>query len=282
MRQRKQKVMLRAPDPRPFDQKWVREAAAVDGSVWKERYQRTMALAYDRSLFLLQSPDWELWQDDIAPNKPRLYTSAGMEARDWMHSYKSRFFKVEAVLEGRAERYLWVLQDFEKDSRLPWEEHYDTLVSSVQQMETYYTEEGNSDIDVVKSVVKSPSMLTADRLVMGVQSTHYNAQSRTHLYVFHTEEHHYFTPHFKETIHKGCTVVPQCLVGVWLCPVDGGMRTHLKMVVGVDAGPMWAAAPLLNSSMPPLLCKQVQVWERVVREWKQWYPLDPKRAENRK
>jgi hypothetical protein len=272
--------MLRAPDPHPFDQKLLREASSVDGSVWKERYQRTMALAYERALFLLQSPDWELWEADIGnAGEPRLYIPAGMEMQDWMPLY-GRFFKVECIVSGRADRYLWLLQDFEKDSRLPWEQQNDTLVSSVQQMETYCSEEGN--IDVVKSVIKSPSSLTSDRLLMGIQNTHYNAQTKAHLYMFHTEDHHYFTPHLKDTVHRDCTLVPQCLVGVWLCPVDGGTRTHLKMVVSVHPGPMWAATPLLNRSMPPLLCKQVQVWERVVEEWKQWYPLDPKRAENRK
>ena len=267
-------VQVTAPTPQAYPSDLMEEASKISGGEWQEVYKRCMGETYQKAFALLEEPP-EAWSL-LATNNEGVHPILLFERNDSLTPY-ARVFRLNTVVEGRGERFVWLLRDHDAETRLAWDA---TDVVSVQQLETYRPAEG--DIDVVKCEVRSPyAMLVSNRLLLGVQQAQYNATLKTHTYVYHTAPHYYFTHHLKETVHRKCTLVPHLLVCVWLSPMEHG-KCRLQMVVCVDAGSMSIMSPLINATYPEKLCAQVLRWQRVVREWDTYYPNDPKLVENRK
>jgi hypothetical protein len=274
---------VQAPPPQEYPSRMMEEASKISGGEWQDYYKKRMGETYQRGFALIQEDEsnvlkWDLLTSNNEGLHPVLLFERKVVEGEPSSPYK-RIFKVSTVVKGRGERFMWIIRDHDHDTRLAWDSRD---VSSVQQLETYRPEEG--DMDVVKCEVRSPyPLLMGNRLLLGVQQVRYNADFKTHTYVYHTATHYYYTDHFKETIHKNCSLVPNALVCVWLSPMEHG-EWRLKMVVCVDAGNLWAAAPMVNASYPERLCERVLLWQRVVNEWDTYYGRenDPKLIENRK
>lgn len=264
-------MTLYAPTPHPHPDALLEEASRISPAEWEAKYKKAAAEAYRDGLAILReniydATQWQLWDKQNHQIFQRL-------VRDPEDRFTMRFpyiFRVHAVVKGKPERYIWVIKDHDKDTRLAWD-HQD--VASVQQMETYRTDQG--DIDVVKCEIKNLGVLVSNRLLLGVQTTSYNPEERTHIYAYQTAEHYYFSKHFNSA---KVVLVPKCVVFVHLTPFDDG-TCSLKMLVGIDPG---KNAWMIKSDYPSKLRERVVLWERVVQNWKLYYPLDPKLVENRK
>lgn len=266
-------IKVQAPLPQAYPSRLMEEASKISGGEWQDAYKRRVGETYQRGFALMEEDEegWEL----LATNNEGAHPILLFERS----APNERIFKVSTVVQGRGERFMWLLRDHDADTRLAWDARD---VVSVQQLETYRPEEG--DIDVVKCEVRSPyPLLVANRLLLGVQQVRYDASLNTHTYVYHTAPHYYFTDHLKETVHRKCVLMPHLLVCVWLSPMERG-ECRLKMIVCVNAGNMGIMSPLINATYPEKLCAQVLLWQRVVREWDTYYgrDKDPKLLENRK
>jgi len=267
-------TQVAAPAPTPHPTELIEEASKVSPLEWEEKYKVASAEAYQYGISLLEEDEtnpelWKLWAvEEKEEERPLRIMQRLVPSNKW-----SQVYRVEGIIKGRAERYAWIFQDHDKETRMMW----DTEVESVQQLETYRTTEG--DIDVVKCEVKLPWMMS-NRLLLGVQSCRYT-ENGTHTYAYQTSDHYYFTKHFKETVHQKCYMVPNCIVFIWLCPLNNGLCS-IKMIVCLEPGPLYLAAPKLNYSYPWKLIDRVRLWEHVVDKWREYYPLDPKLVENRK
>lgn len=274
---------IHAPAPQTHPSPLMEEASKISGGEYQDYYKRIVGETYQRGFALLQEDEtnvlkWDLLTSQNEGLHPVLLFERKPIEGESTSPYK-RIFKVSTVVKGRGERFMWVIRDHDKDTRLVWDSRE---ISSVQQLETYRPQEG--DIDVVKCEVRSPyPLLMSNRLLLGVQQVRYNPDFRTHTYVYHTAFHYYYSEHLKETIHKNCVLIPNVLVCVWLSPMEGG-ECRLKMVVCIDAGNLWASTPLVNASYPEKLCERILLWQRVVSEWDTYYgkASDPKLPENRK
>lgn len=267
--------IVSAPEPRPHPMELIEEASKTSPLEWEAKYKRASAEAYRDGIVLLNEKEtdpslWTLWDHEHDSENP-----VQIFKRIPTNSFPC-IFRAHAVVNGRAERYIWAIKDHDRDTRLVWDRD---SVESVQQLETYRPPEG--DIDVVKCVVKSPHWAMSPRLLLGVQTTSYNAKDRTHIYAYQTSEHFYFSKHYKETVHRNCVLVDKCMVFIWISPLKNN-QCALKMIVCIDPGNLWAAGPALHATYPAKLRERIRLWERVVRDWKIYYPLDPKLVENRK
>lgn len=271
---------IHAPAPQPYPSSLMEAASKVSGGEYQDYYKRVVGETYQRGFALIQEDETNVLHWDLlaSRNEEGTHPVLLFERKSVEGPYK-RVFKVSTVVKGRGERFMWVIRDHDKDTRLAWDA---SDVCLVQQLETYRPPEG--DMDVVKCEVRSPyPLLMSNRLLLGVQQVRYNPDFHTHTYVYHTASHYYYSDYLKETIHKHCAFVPQALVCVWLSPMERG-ECRLKMVVCVDAGNLWAATPAVNLMYPEKLCERVLRWQRVVNEWDTYYgkESDPKLVENRK
>lgn len=265
-------IYVNAPPSTPHPDEWIDEASKVSPLEWEEAYKKASAEAYRDGMLLMDEyidQQWSLWELEENCQHPLQILQRNTPFRDYPY-----VFRAQGIVKGRAERFAWLFQDHDKDTRLLW----DDKVKSVQQLETYKTQEG--DIDVVKSEVVAPKWPMYNRLLLGVQSCRYNIQG-THTYSFQTAKHYYFTKYFKDTVHRNCEMVEKCMVFIWLAPMEDGL-CNLKMVVCLNPGNLRGAGALLSQTYPNELIQRIRLWERVVADWKKYYPLDPKLVENRK
>lgn len=238
-------AVIHAPAARPHLDALLEEAAGVSGGEWAQRYRRAVGEAFRDGFRTLSTPlsEWEL-----------IVGTTENECILFFQQQQQGFFRISATLAGdRVERFIWVIKDFDKDTRLLW----DSSVINVQQLETYRNAEG--DIDVVKWEEHGRG-LWKRRFYLGVQTTHYNPRQRSYSYVFKTAPHYYFGKKEQQSSLFFC---------VWIRALDDG-QCQLELVLkGADENEqVWR--------------ERVRLWEQVVGEWDRYYPLDPKLVENRK
>ncbi len=88
---------------------------------------------------------------------------------------------VDAIVQGRAERYAYAARDYQDETRLQWDTG---VLVHVEQRESYHVDDGYK-LHWVASRTKSPVLFgVKDRFVQGVLLHWYAAQSRTHYVVF--------------------------------------------------------------------------------------------------
>lgn len=229
---------------------------------WHQRYKTLIgtAIAYILQLALEDSTKWSI----VEP----LERIALFERPVNVDGYC--IFKVQGVVAGRADRYLYVIKDHDKDTRCPW----DTDVLHVQQLETYMSNEGN--ITVVRSTIKSPlPRIIAPRVLLGLQWTDYDTQLQTHKLVFCSAQH----PFFKCLPTEG--VEADARIGIIIRQLDKG-QCELCMFVRVNPG--GALGSLWIDRYKEALRARIYLYESVVQAWSTYYGpgKDPKKLENRK
>ena len=266
----------KAPPARRHKDEMIEEASKISGGEWQELYKRVVGEAFRDGLKLIKEDEldvrrgWRLIDEDDDRSQTHIHPVLLFELEPSIGDY-ARTFKVTSVVRGRPDRFLYVIKDHDNDTRSAWDAQE---VISTQQLETYSPREG--DIQVVKSHVRSPlPMLTSHRFLLGVQSAVYNAENKTHVYVFKSAPHYYFKcpPEMTQAT---------ALVCIWLSAMSRD-ECEIKMVVAVDAGNLWTAAPFLRRYENKLR-ERIVLWQRVVDEWDRYYgpKRDPKKVENRK
>ena len=95
-------------------------------------------------------------------------------------------FKVSGIVQGRADRYFYVLCDHQTCTRGQWDK--DDVLDDMEQYETYHSDEGK--ITVVCSTIKSPvPRLVAHRRLFGVRWAEFVKEHNRYTIVFQTCQH---------------------------------------------------------------------------------------------
>lgn len=265
-----------APPAQPHPNHLLEEASKISGGEWMKKYQQTLAKAYAQGARWLNEDckDAALWKLLEENEQTRQYPillferemGQGNDDEDTFFSFPY-IFRVESLVSGRAERYMYLFKDHNPETRLAWDSEW---VKQVQQLETYRPAEG--DLDVVKSHVSAGYRLYSDRFLLGVQSHSYTPATNAHVYTFKTEDHYYVQC-------PGNAVKADVLVFIWIKPA-GADICELKMAVGIQ--PNGISFGLFGYKEK--LRQRVKLWERVVGEWDRYYGegRDPKILANRK
>ncbi len=240
----------------------IEAASKENNSEWHQSYKTLTgtAIAYILQLALDDSKKWTIVE-------PVERISLFERPVDAGGHYT---FKVHGVVQGRADRYLYVIKDHDKDTRCAWDDN----VSNVQQLETYMALEGN--ITIVRSTVKSPiPRIIAPRLLLGVQWTDYDPELRTHKLVFCSAQH----PFYKCLPEDG--VEANARIGVILHQLDKG---QCELTLFVRFKPGGSLSSIWIDRYKEALRQRVYLYERVVQGWDTYYgpTRDPKKVENRK
>lgn len=267
----------RAPEAHPFPQAQLEAFAQIDGVAWQDYYKTKIGEAYRDGLKFLQ-------QDETSSNNWWHLIEAEEETRtlcggpvllfehDVCMPEFPRVFRVTGVVKGRAERFLHVIKDHDRDTRLAWDARH---VEAVQVLEEYHPPEGS--IYVVKSEIKAPRPLE-NRLLLGVQSHRYNAQLQTYTYVFKSAQHYFYS----DQLPSGKSLA-NAFVCIWIAQAPADI-CQIKMVVGVNVGGNALVTRLILGNYHHHLRERFVLWERVVNDWDTYYPpeTNQKRIENRK
>lgn len=271
----------RAPKAHPFPQAQLEAFAQIDGVAWQDYYKTRIGEAYRDGLKLLRQDDsssnnwWHLIEAEEGTEEK---TQCGGPVLLFEHDVGMadfpRVFRVTGVVKGRAERFLHVIKDHDRYTRLAWDARH---VETVQVLEEYHPPEGS--IYVVKSEIKAPRPLE-NRLLLGVQSHRYNAQLQTYTYVFKSAQHYFYS----NQLPPSGKSLANAFVCIWIAQSAAEEICQIKMVVGVNVGGNALATRLILGNYHHHLRERFVLWERVVNDWDTYYPpeTNQKRIENRK
>lgn len=230
----------------------IEAASRVNVSEWEERYKTIIGTGIER-IKRLASLD-SLWRLSESDHRVALYEM-------------DTAVKVTAIVHGRAERYLYVAKDHDKDSRMKWDTQ-DGLVS-VNEYHRFRPPEG--DIVLVDSRFSLNSYIYSDRYVLGIMNSGFDATLNLYKLVFCTAPHYYYT------CPKDCVAVQDVTVGVLVRQLEDE-KCELTIIAAGSFG-----IPFMYRSYYAMrLRERVLLYEKVVLTWNAFYPLDPKKVENRK
>lgn len=228
-----------APDPplppiqqEPLDPR-IEAASKVDVSVWHEQYKRIMGnCIYNMQKSITREDGWTLELESTPCVS--LYT-------------RDNDIKIVSILNGRASRFLYVMDDHSMETRMAWDSKY---VSMVEQGETYF-----GDFHVVMSRVTSfmPS-LYSDRFLLGIQRTQYEAG--IHALYFATAPHYYYT---------ASKSVQGLEVGCFIRQLE---REQCEITILIRNAPI---PILLRMECLTRLLQRMTLYEQVVKEWDHYY-----------
>ncbi len=232
--------------PLPSISPALEEASRIDMTEWEEKYKRIMG---NGTAYILSIKSWIFYDTD-------LYESATATA-----------YKTVAIVKGRAERYLHVIKDHDMDTRSIWDKE-DGLVSS-HEYHRFRPLEG--DIVVVDSRLHIGAFFS-DRYMLGIQSSGYDADLDVYKLVFCC------APHYFYTCPKDAVLVEDVIVGVLIRQLEDD-KCELSIIV---YNASVAIPRIYHRYYLERLRQRVCLYEEVVSKWDNYYPLDPKKVENRK
>jgi hypothetical protein len=265
-------------------------AVSADPSEWLDQYKRLMGNAIAYTLYNMSpAQQGELWWECVTGTTAacggviRIYERLMTTARDEMHgSSACDMFLVRAIVQGRADRYAFVAQDLDPETRLPWD---GDAIASCQQMETYRAPEG--DIHVCQVRVRGAALAVpaatglfswlrggaaplVDKILLGITTKHYSKETETHSVYFTTAPHY----HYGGTTTTGAVHVADAVFGMRATQLEDN-TSDITMFVRMEKGMCATAA----AAAAELLHRRVLLYERVVNDWDKYYgPLkDPKK-----
>jgi hypothetical protein len=268
------------------DDDTLERASRADSSEWHARYRQLMARTVANVLALLsddEDAERGRWEIDVNATqaKPRfcLYRCGS----------SSSVVRISTMLRGRAERFAYVIKDYDPDTRMRWDNR--DVIDMVQQCETYHSREG--ELVLVRSVHK-PVVTTSflqrqppSVLAQCIYWHGYDEELRTHKLVFCSADHPLFGP------EGGQVAARDWMVSFYLHEVApttprGREDWHYARYDQYCAVIVLVSAPSSGVKVEGFqahqMVERLELYERVVAHWDQYYGpgKDPKILANRK
>ncbi len=260
-----EQVMITVPDPPPaynqpasaatveLDDR-LTKASNADADAWCEAYKKLMAKSIGQIHVLLAKQSWNIIEPAgrinlyERPAEPHYYT-----------------LKAVAILNVRPERLLYVMNDHDQRTRLPWDSKN---IDACHEWESFMCDQGK--IRVVSSQVIMMNMpLVWNRSLLGIQWSAFDPVTRTYKLVFRSTQHRFHR-------NKEGTVAVNALVGAVIRVLDTKKTCELNIVMHVNPGD--GLPTVLAEQCKKWLRSRIELYEKVVLDWDTYYGKknDPK------
>lgn len=232
---------------------------------YKSRMERAIHLVQSLARSELQPPGWALLPCD---DRVQLHEKVGGGGATI----------ATAIVKGRAERYAYIVRDYEPETRLAW----DRQTTDSAQMETYHLQDTMHTMCFVHR--RYPALVPGarDRWMQGIQSYFFDSSTCTHTIVFCSAVHPFYE------CPDDAVSVSGAILGVVVRQLEG-KQCEIMLVaqygdVASTVGGYGITASMYAGRLKEMLRERVRLLESVVRQWKKYYgpKRDPKKIENRK
>jgi hypothetical protein len=240
----------------------------VIGIDWLQRYKTRLGNAI-QSMHRLALLDDDGWVFVEGPHQNRFSLFQRETAPGNAYT-----FRLEGVVHGRADRFIYAIKDHDSHTRMPWEGG-DALETN--QYESYDDPESKETLTVVQSLFKTPlPKVVANRFVLGIQWISYDEQTQTHSLVFGSADHQF-------CVCPPDAVAVDLTMGVFVRQLDNKTCDLTLILKGSPGGNALSSAVLVDKYKEKIR-ERVLLWESVVADWNRFYgqTKNPKNAAFRK
>jgi hypothetical protein len=256
--------MMKQAEPDPFEARSedvpLTEIPTQD-SLWHERYKKYIANAIHFCEAFGKQAVWEYVEPPSSEQDDRGISL--FERPVTKNGFYS--FQVTGVLDGRADRYFYILNDHQQATRGKWDT--EDVLGDMEQYETYCSDEGK--ITVVQSTIKSPAPhIIAHRFLFGVKWSDYACNSDSYVIVFQTCGHPMLTMPADGRVAAHATLKAK------IESINDGKQSILTLSVYIHPRGSSAFMGIYINKYKERLRQRMYLYERVVAEWDRYYGPD--------
>lgn len=220
-----------------------------DVKPWIDAYKKLMEQSIDQFHTLLACK-FKL-VSTIMDNKICLYE------RDNGVAYGFYTWKVSGVFNLYADRLFYVIKDFNRNTRLKWDNEF---VESVDELETFDTEFGL--IKMCKLEEKYNLPLFWNRVHLGIGWKHFNKTTNTYKFVFRTTQHRFY-----KCPEKKVKVIS--LFGVVVRVLETPNKCECQMIQYMNPGDSVPASVI--QILKNRFLNKLKLYAEVTKDWDKYY-----------